>query len=611
MGHPSRTFLFHLEPDKTTTLQAQLRRMLVSAILDGQIPPGSPLPSCRSLAQSLKIARNTVVLAYQDLVEEGFLISRQRSGFFANPDILGGRVRPNEAASGQARAAPSPPAPDWQQRFRLHPSQQRNIVKPANWQDYPYPFIYGQVDQGLFPLAAWRECSRQALSVTAVKDWSKDRFADDDPALVEQLRTRVLPRRGVRVGADEILVTVGAQNALYLLAGLLFDRDTTFGIENPGYTDARNIASLHAGRVLGIGVDEQGMVLSSELDSCDYVYVTPSHQFPTTVTMSLERRHALLERAAAFGLHRHRRRLRKRARPPGQPAAGAEIPRPQRPRHLHLVACRRPWRRACAWASWSGPAPLIEEARALAPPDDPPPRRQQPAHHRHVPGRRPPRRAAAPPVQRLSRAVGGGDHRALVKHLPEFSVNLTAGGTALWIRGPKTLDMSLVGNAALKRGVVIEPGAVPFHGSARPGEFLPPGRFIDSDREDRSRHQAARRSGARTDPPAALEWRRRGRQPPVKPRCSCRQARPPSPSRRPNRSPIQRFSTMAYGHSFADFDECSDAEAGRIWRRAILERFEQCPFSPEARAKFQASRIEFLERTVSEFLPALEQGKRP
>ena len=65
LGHPSRAFLFHLEPDKNTTLQSQLRRMLVSAILDGQVQPGSPLPSCRSLAQSLKIARNTVVLAYQ------------------------------------------------------------------------------------------------------------------------------------------------------------------------------------------------------------------------------------------------------------------------------------------------------------------------------------------------------------------------------------------------------------------------------------------------------------------------------------------------------------------------------------------------------------------
>ena len=301
MGHPSRTFLFHLEPDKGTTLQAQLRRMLVSAILDGQIPPGSPLPSCRSLAQSLKIARNTVVLAYQDLVEEGFLIARERSGFFANPEILGGRVRAGDAGNpaNEIKRLATRAAPDWQGRFRLNPGTQRNIVKPANWQDFPYPFIYGQVDQGLFPLAAWRECSRQALSVTAVRDWSKDRFADDDPLLIEQIRTRLLPRRGVRVAADEILVTVGAQNALYLIASLLFDRETVFGIENPGYTDARNIAGLHAGRVVGIGVDEQGMVLSSEFDTCDYAYVTPSHQFPTTVTMSLERRQALLERAAA------------------------------------------------------------------------------------------------------------------------------------------------------------------------------------------------------------------------------------------------------------------------------------------------------------------------
>src|SRR5688572_14934744 len=261
--HASRAFLFRLEPDKSVTLQAQLRRMLVSAILDGQILPGAPLPSCRSLAQTLKVARNTVVLAYQDLVEEGFLIARERSGFFVNPEILTGRAK-GTALESKVFEPASDQAPDWAARFKSRPGLQRNIVKPADWQDYPYPFIYGQVDQGLFPLAAWRECSRQALSVTAVRDWSKDRFAEDDPALVEQLRTRVLPRRGVRVSADEILVTVGAQNALYLIASLLFDRETVFGIENPGYTDARNIAGLHAGRVVGIGVDDQGMVLSSE-----------------------------------------------------------------------------------------------------------------------------------------------------------------------------------------------------------------------------------------------------------------------------------------------------------------------------------------------------------
>ena len=472
LGHPSRTFLFHLEPDKTTTLQAQLRRMLVSAILDGQIPPGSPLPSCRSLAQSLKIARNTVVLAYQDLVEEGFLISRQRSGFFANPDILGGRVRAAETPAGPAPDGTRVlrPAPDWQQRFRLQPSQQRNIVKPANWQDYPYPFIYGQVDQGLFPLAAWRECSRQALSVTAVRDWSKDRFAEDDPALVEQLRTRVLPRRGVRVSADEILVTVGAQNALYLLANLLFNRDTTFGIENPGYTDARNIAGLHAGRVLGIGVDDQGMVLSSELDSCDYVYVTPSHQFPTTVTMSLERRHALLERAAASDFvvieDDYESELAHQGSP--QPALKSLD---RNDRVIFISSLSKTLAPGLRLGFMVGPAPLIKEARAL--------RRLMIRH------------PAANNQRTIAMFLADGHHdallrrlcnvyrerlaaviTALVKHLPEFSVNLTAGGTALWIRAPKTLDMGLVGAAALKRGVVIEPGAVHFMDQPGPANFF-------------------------------------------------------------------------------------------------------------------------------------------
>ncbi|MGH6933627.1 MAG: PLP-dependent aminotransferase family protein [Dongiaceae bacterium] len=474
MGHPSRTFLFHLEPDRTTTLQAQLRRMLVSAILDGQIPPGSPLPSCRSLAQSLKIARNTVVLAYQDLVEEGFLLARERSGFFANPEILGGRVRiaepGDQGTSSEPRVPAARTAPDWQDRFRLDPGRQRNIVKPANWQDFPYPFIYGQVDQGLFPLAAWRECSRQSLSVTAVRDWSRDRFADDDPLLIEQIRTRLLPRRGVRVAADEILVTVGAQNALYLIASLLFDRDTIFGIENPGYTDARNIAGLHAGQVIGIGVDEQGMVLSSEFDSCDYAYVTPSHQFPTTVTMSLERRHALLERAAASDVvvieDDYESELAHQGSP--QPALKSLD---RNGRVIFISSLSKTLAPGLRMGFMVGPAELIREARAL--------RRlmiRHPAannqrtlamfladgHHDALL-----RRLCNVYRERLAAAV-----TALVKHLPEFTVNLTAGGTALWIRGPKQLDMNIVEREVLKRGVVIEAGAVHFMAQPGPANYF-------------------------------------------------------------------------------------------------------------------------------------------
>jgi GntR family transcriptional regulator/MocR family aminotransferase len=467
LGHDSKSILFHLEPDRTTTLQAQLRRMLVSAILDGQIPPGSPLPSCRALAQSLKIARNTVVLAYQDLTEEGFLIARERSGFFVNPDVV--TARPKDASVGQSAMTPDIGDPDWVTRFKRRPSQQRNIVKPANWQEFPYPFIYGQVDQNLFPLSAWRECSRQALSVNAVREWVRDRFADDDPLLIEQIRTRLLPRRGVRVSADEILVTVGAQQALYLLSTLLFDHNTRFGIEDPGYTDARNIAALRAGHLIPLPVDDHGLVLGSDLGTCDYVYVTPSHQFPTTVTMSLERRHALLERAVARDLvlieDDYESELTHQGSP--QPALKSLD---RHGRVIFVSSLSKTLAPGLRMGFLVGPRPLIAELRAL--------RRlmiRHPAannqrtvalfladgHHDTLL-----RKLCSVYRERLAAAV-----TALARHLPEFTVNLTAGGTALWIRGPADLDMAAIGAEAAKRGVMIEPGAVHFMEQPGPSNF--------------------------------------------------------------------------------------------------------------------------------------------
>ncbi|MEZ5590241.1 MAG: PLP-dependent aminotransferase family protein [Gammaproteobacteria bacterium] len=118
--------------------------------------------------------------------------------------------------------------------------------------------------------------------------------------MIEQLHTRLLPRRGVWAEPEEILVTVGAQHALYLLASLLLS-GKTIGMEEPGYPDARNIFELHAAQIVPLPVDAQGLQMGAALDACDYVYVTPSHQSPTTVTLSLERRQALLERARQRG----------------------------------------------------------------------------------------------------------------------------------------------------------------------------------------------------------------------------------------------------------------------------------------------------------------------
>src|SRR5437879_1169071 len=177
--------LFQDRADTSASLQAQIRTMLVSAILDGHVPQESPLPSCRELAKELGVARNTVVFAYQQLVDEGYLIPRERSGYFVNAAILSGRVA--QEVHPQTLTTTHP---DWDSRFKFKPSAQRNIVKAPDWQRYDYPFNYGQCDPSLFPIADWRECCRQALSVLEIRGWSPDRFDADDPLLIEQIQKR-------------------------------------------------------------------------------------------------------------------------------------------------------------------------------------------------------------------------------------------------------------------------------------------------------------------------------------------------------------------------------------------------------------------------------------
>jgi GntR family transcriptional regulator/MocR family aminotransferase len=465
VGHASQAYLFHLDSDASVTLQARLRRQLVAAILDGQIPAGSPLPSCRSLASNLKIARNTVVLTYQDLVEEGYLVSRERSGFFVNPDILRNRTSADgKPAADAASISISTGHTDWQRRLQSRPSLQRGVVKPQNWADQPYPFIYGQVDQNIFPLSAWRECSRQALSIDSVKDWSKDRFTEDDPMLVEQIRTRLLPRRGVMAAADEILVTVGAQNALYLLVHLLFNERTRLGIEDPGYTDARNIASLRSPNLTGLDVDDQGLIVDRHLDGCDYVYTTPSHQFPTTVTMSLARRHALLAAAATSDFivieDDYESELAHTGTP--QPALKSLD---RQDRVVFIASLSKTLAPGLRLGYMVGPRDVIREARAL---------RRLMMRHPAANNQRTVALFLADGhydglLRRLSHAYRDRlleTKAALDHYLPSFSADIASGGSALWIKGPAGLDMQAVETAALQRGVVIESGAVHFHRAA-------------------------------------------------------------------------------------------------------------------------------------------------
>lgn len=293
--------LFHLDFDQQRGLQEQLRESLVSAILGGGFPADEPLPSCRKLSQQLCISRNTVALVYESLLDNGYLVSRPRSGYYLHADYYGGDARSawpparRTRSAGYSDAHSDERAPDWAGRFKMLPSLKHGVLRPSDWSGFSYPFIYGQPIRQLFPLERWREVSRNTLRSERDQGWIRDRFDRDDEMLIEQLRTRVLPKRGIWAGADEILITLGSQNALYLLATLLMNDGVKVAVENPGFRDALSIFELQGAQVHRQPIDAQGLRVDARLDECEYLYVTPGHQVPTGIAMSAARRGQLLQ----------------------------------------------------------------------------------------------------------------------------------------------------------------------------------------------------------------------------------------------------------------------------------------------------------------------------
>ncbi|AWL10728.1 HTH-type transcriptional regulator TauR [Saliniradius amylolyticus] len=283
--------LFTLDDDGATSLQRQLQRKLIESILSGYFSRGSKMPSSRKLAEQLQVSRNTVVAAYEQLIEEGYLVSRERSGIYVNDKIY------DDHATTDAPPTPDTPQYDWQQRFNSLNVEASEPPYPDDWQRYAYPFIDGQYDQSLFPLNQWRECSRLCLNVDEIKSWAGDSGQQDDPNLIHEIRTKVLPRRGIMAQPDEILVTLGSQQALYLLSRLLMNSSTLLTMEEPGYQGMRQLAQINLCPTRYAEVEKDGVKLEDVCPQTDLLYVTPSHQVPTAVTMSRQKREALVEKA--------------------------------------------------------------------------------------------------------------------------------------------------------------------------------------------------------------------------------------------------------------------------------------------------------------------------
>ncbi len=461
--------LFKLDVNSDHSLQAQLRQALVKAILDGRIPVDIPLPSSRELSKQLSVARNTVVLAYQHLIDESYLVSHERRGYFVNPAILDGRVDMPPRPIDQVQNALTEHAGSDGPVLAIDLLEQRNINRPLNWRQYEFPFIYGQTDSSLFPVNDWREACRLSLRVDAISRWTQDRVDNDDDLLVEQIHTRVLPRRGVWADKDEILITTGAQNALFLIAQLLLNESSIVGLEDPCYVDARNIFTLFTKNRELFPVGESGVITDDRLGKCKLMYVTPSHQCPTTTTMPLEARKNLLKQATEHNVTIVEDDYESELNFVGKPTPALKSLDTEH-RVIYVGSLSKTLAPGLRVGFMVGPKKFIRQARAL--------RRLM---YRHPPTNN--QRTVAhflslghhdSAVLRLSQSFKARWQvldEALKKHEVFSSTAPSFGGSSFWVRLPDNVSSQALELLAAEQGIVINSGNNYFASREGPGNF--------------------------------------------------------------------------------------------------------------------------------------------
>jgi len=294
-----------LDQRSATPLHKQLYDELRAAILTGRLKPGERVPSTRGLSQSLGVSRATVTQSYEQLLSEGYLRSSTGSGTFVGCEL------PDELLKTKPVEKSSPAAKPQEEARRIELSRYGSSIADSNPFEPPEPeapinFRTGCPALDEFPLQQWRRLMIKHYrakddSMLDVKDCVTLDYAPDSQGykpLREAIAGYLRHARAVKCDADQVVIVNGAQQAVDLIAKLLIDRGDQVAIENPGYLGARRVFMAHGAELLPAPVDESGIVVdaltSKSKGGLKLVYVTPSHQFPTGVTLTLARRLDLL-----------------------------------------------------------------------------------------------------------------------------------------------------------------------------------------------------------------------------------------------------------------------------------------------------------------------------
>ncbi|QBD74916.1 PLP-dependent aminotransferase family protein [Ktedonosporobacter rubrisoli] len=291
-----------LDASASLPLHRQLYEQLGRAIRAGYLTPGTRLPSTRAFARELGVSRTTIEEAYQDLSAEGYIEGQVGAGTYVTKHLSESLFQVTTMSTEVAQ--PSVPVSGYaglSQRGR----QITTLSLPPGFGsgDARYPFRIGLPALESFPLQEWTQTVTRVL-----RQLSPSLLSYPDPAgfrpLREEIATYLTLSRGCRCTADQVIVVAGAQAGLSLAARLLLDARDAAWIEDPGYPYAKAAFEDVGATVVPVPIDEEGIDVGIGKARCPdarLAYVTPSHQFPLGVTMSLARRYELLHWAQAAG----------------------------------------------------------------------------------------------------------------------------------------------------------------------------------------------------------------------------------------------------------------------------------------------------------------------
>ncbi|MBE7419592.1 MAG: PLP-dependent aminotransferase family protein [Ideonella sp.] len=287
----------HLSAEAARTLQEQLFDELVRQIEDGRLKPGMQMPATRQLAADLGISRNTVSLVYEKLSAEGFIEGKPPQGTFVT--ALGARSLLSRGAPATGPAPRQPAGPRTRTPFpgimhALHPPRvdgERRLE---------FDFWVGRPDPRLFPAQTWRGLIERSLAGMQHGDGSYGEPAGLAP-LRKAVANHVGAARGIVCSADEVVITNGIQEGINIVARLLLRGDACVGMEHPGYAGAANVFASYDAQLLPVSVDDEGAVPGALPARCRLMYLTPAHQYPSGVTLSMQRRREWLHWAAQCG----------------------------------------------------------------------------------------------------------------------------------------------------------------------------------------------------------------------------------------------------------------------------------------------------------------------